>query len=370
MTFHSKMNLMPIKIKFDENEYIADTVIWDRDSYFVNVNNYWSRLVATIAQRVAENTTTNWGNFNQIRTQVIKLLGINPENGEIELSSPINLLPVNVLPSLLTSSLVNFIKEKKYDDLNNILRIQINKSLEESKDFIKDSLNIENLKSLKTIKAKHILITNDSKENNETFLKAANLETFFIETHTNINKEQMETCSKKGVLFLTNNSFLHNSYLSRGIKNILPINNLTKISTEEMMREDTVTINIDGASKGNPGPSSIGILFQSNNETIKEVSEYIGEHTNNFAEYTALIRALELCVEFNFYNIEVKSDSELVVKQINKIYKVKDPDIKDLYDKAITLIKRLSTFKIVHIPREENSKADKLANQGLSTVNH
>lgn len=360
---------MPIKIKFNENEYITDTVIWDRDSYFVNVNNYWSRLVATIAQRVAENTTNNWGNFNQIRTQVIKLLGINPENGEIESSSPINLLPVNVLPSLLTSSLINFIKDKKYDDLNTILRIQINKSLEESKDFIKDSLNIEPLKSLKAIKVKHILVTNDSEENNKTFLKTADLETFFIETHTNTNKEQIEICSKKGTLFLTNNSFLHSSYLNRGVKNILLINNLTEITIEEITEEDTVTINIDGASKGNPGPSSIGILFQINNETVKEISEYIGEHTNNFAEYTALIRALEICLESGFYNIEVKSDSELVVKQINKVYKVKDPDIKDLYDKASVLINKLSTFKIVHVPREENSKADKLANQGLNTVN-
>jgi len=157
--------------------------------------------------------------------------------------------------------------------------------------------------------------------------------------------------------------FLQNSYLARGIKNILLTDDLKMLSFSEI--NDLIKINIDGASRGNPGPSGIGIVFYKNNEITHEVSEFIGEKTNNFAEYTALIKALEICIENNYENIEIRSDSELVVKQVNKIYKVKDADIKELFDKVINLIQKLNSVRIIHVPREENLKADKLANNAI-----
>ena len=363
---------MSIQLKLKEIIYNTDSILWDRDSFFIDTNNYWTRLAGAIAQKTAENTTNNWGNFNQIRTQTIKLLGINPETGIIETSSPIYFLPVNIFPSIITSSLANLLKDKKYDELNDLFRTIINKSLDESKELIKDSIILENLEIVKQIqkRTKQILITNDSKENNEIFLKSSNLGNCFHEVCTNTNKERLENMIKNNSIFLTNNSFLQNSYLKRGVKNILLIENLKEISFEETEGKDIIIINIDGASKGNPGPASIGIAFQKDKELVKEVSEFIGNHTNNFAEYTALIRAVEVSLEYGFQNIEIKSDSELVVKQINKIYKVKDADIKDLFDKANLLIGKLSSFKITHVPREENLKADKLANQALKTVTH
>ncbi|MBI2996100.1 MAG: ribonuclease HI family protein [Candidatus Melainabacteria bacterium] len=126
-----------------------------------------------------------------------------------------------------------------------------------------------------------------------------------------------------------------------------------------------ITINIDGASRGNPGPASIGIAFYKDKELIEEMSEHIGICTNNFAEYTALIRALETSLNKGFDTIEVRSDSELVVNQINKRYKVKDADIKELFDKANSLIEKFHSFKIIYVPREENLRADKLANKAL-----
>lgn len=359
---------MSIQLKLNETEYKADFILWDRDSYFIDANNYWGRLTATIAQKVAENTTSNWGNFNQIRTQTIKLLGINPENDTIEPSSPINFLPINVFPSLITSSLANIIKDKKYDELNGLFRTIINTSLEESKEFIKDSIILENIEIVKQIQksVKQILITNDSKENNEIVLKNSNLGNCFHQIYTNTNKEQLGDLLKNNSIFLTKNSFLQSSYLKRGISSILLTENLKEVSFHEIQEKEAIIINIDGASKGNPGPSSIGIIFQKNKELIKEVSEFIGNHTNNFAEYTALIRALEISIECGFREIRIKSDSELVVKQVNKIYKVKDADIKDLFDKVNSLIEKLSSFKITHIPREENLRADKLANQAFT----
>ncbi len=363
---------MSIQLKLSGIEYNTDIILWDRDSYFIDPNNYWSRLVATIAQKVAENTTNNWGSFNQIRTQIIQLLGINPENSVIEPSSPINFLPINTIPSIITSSLTNSIKDKTYDELNNLFRTIIDKSLDESKEFIKDSIISTNLQIVKQIhkSTKQILITNDSKENNKIFLKSSNLEDCFNQFYTNINKEQLSHLLTGNSIFLTKNTFLQTSYLKRGIKNILVIKDMQEILFQEVGEKEIITINIDGASKGNPGPSSIGIVFHKDKEQVKEVSEFIGIHTNNFAEYTALIRALEVSIECGFQNVEIKSDSELVVKQINKIYKVKDADIKDLFDKASSLAERLSSFKITHIPREENLRADKLANLALKQPEH
>ena len=358
---------MSIKLKHNGIEYNVDTIIWDRDSYFIDANNYWTRLVGAIAQKIAENTTNNWGNFNQIRTQVIKLLGINPDSGIIKSSSPINFLPINIFPSLTTSSLINFIKDKNYDELNDLFRTIINKSLDEGKEFIKDSIISKNLETVKQMNSntKQILITNDSKENNEIFLKSSNWGNCFNQVYSNTNKEELADLLTGNSIFLTKNTFLQNSYLKRGIKNVLVIEDISQISFKETCEKEIITINIDGASKGNPGPSAIGIVFQKNKESVKEVSEFIGSHTNNFAEYTALIRAVEISLECGFQEIEIKSDSELVVKQINRIYKVKDADIKDLFDKVNPLIEKLSSFKITHIPREENLKADKLANQAL-----
>ncbi len=363
---------MSIQLKHNEIEYKVEFILWDRDSYFIDPKNYWTRLVGTIAQKIAENTTNNWGNFNLVRTQIIKLLGINPESSVMEASTPINYLPMNTIPALLTSSLINFIKDKTYDELNVLFRTILNKSLEESKDFIKDSIIQGNIETIKQIQkgVKQILVTNDSKENNDAFLNHSGLGSCFVESYTNTNKEQMESLFKNNTIFLTANPFLQDSYIKRKFKNILLVTDIKELSFKTSINSEIILINIDGASKGNPGPSSVGIVFQKDKEPIKEVSEFIGHHTNNFAEYTALIRALEIAVECGFNNIEIKSDSELVVKQINKIYKVKDADIKDLYDKVNSLIEKISSFKITHIPREENLKADKLANQALKAINN
>ena len=358
---------MSIKLKYKQNEFNADTVIWDRDSFFIDFNSYWSRLIASISQKIAENTTDNWNKFNLIRTEAIKILGLDIETGKADLSSPVNNIPLNVFPTLLASGLKKLLAEKNPDELNLLFQDLVSKTLKESQAFIKDSIKKEALESIKQINknVNQILITNDSKENNEIFLKESGLEGYFRQTFANINKEQLTDLLKDDSVFITNNSFLQSSYSNKGIKNVLLIDELKQLSYEPSSKENLITINIDGASRGNPGPSSIGIVFYKNNETIKEVSEFLGNHTNNFAEYSALIRALEISLESGYKDIEIKSDSELVVNQINKKYKVKDADIKELFDKAYSIIEKLPSFKIIHVRREENLKADKLANNAF-----
>lgn len=120
-------------------------------------------------------------------------------------------------------------------------------------------------------------------------------------------------------------------------------------------------IYIDGASKGNPGHSGIGVVMVKEGQIIKNLSRYIGCATNNTAEYSALIYALEEALLLKAENLSIKTDSELLYKQINRQYKVKHPDIKVLYTQALRLIEGFKKVSVTHIARELNSGADKLA---------
>lgn len=129
-----------------------------------------------------------------------------------------------------------------------------------------------------------------------------------------------------------------------------------------------VKIYCDGASKGNPGPASIGVWATldgdgNSGEPVFEISESLGRATNNFAEWTSLLYGLRKAVELGIQEVEVFMDSELVVFQVTGIYKVKKPEFRPLLDEVKTLTKKFAHFKISHVRRELNRKADALANQ-------
>ncbi len=127
-----------------------------------------------------------------------------------------------------------------------------------------------------------------------------------------------------------------------------------------------VIVYTDGASRGNPGPASIGVhITDKNGKSIQEISEYLGEGTNNFAEYSAVIKALELSIEHKVSNILIRSDSELLVKQLNGEYKVKSKSIIGLYKKVKELLLKIEHYGFEHVRRENNTKADSLANMAL-----
>jgi len=121
----------------------------------------------------------------------------------------------------------------------------------------------------------------------------------------------------------------------------------------------------DGASKGNPGRASIGAVLILDGKEVAQVSKSIGIATNNIAEYTALLEALKLAGQMGFTRIHVKADSELMIRQLNGIYKVKNPDIKVLFDQIVLLKMNFSTISFTHVPREQNKRADFLANLAL-----
>lgn len=124
-------------------------------------------------------------------------------------------------------------------------------------------------------------------------------------------------------------------------------------------------IYIDGASKGNPGPSGIGVVICSGAQAIKNISSYIGNATNNIAEYTALIYGLQEALKLKAEILEINTDSQLLYRQLNKVYKIKSPNILGLYNQAMHLMTAFKQVCINNIPRENNRGADKLAAKAI-----
>ncbi len=124
---------------------------------------------------------------------------------------------------------------------------------------------------------------------------------------------------------------------------------------------------IDGASRGNPGPSGIGVVIKDENKkTVKEFYKYIGQTTNNIAEYNALVYGLQEAVMLGAKSLILNMDSELVAQQLKGEFRVRDANIKALFDQAIHLINGLEKFEVIHINREKNKEADKLANKAIN----
>lgn len=122
----------------------------------------------------------------------------------------------------------------------------------------------------------------------------------------------------------------------------------------------------DGGARGNPGPSGYGVVIKDESgRQVAALSEYLGHQTNNFAEYQGLIAALEYSLAHGPKALKVISDSELLVRQIKGIYKVKNPTLQDLHARAKELIARLDWFSIGHAFREHNQEADRLANDAM-----
>jgi ribonuclease HI len=129
-----------------------------------------------------------------------------------------------------------------------------------------------------------------------------------------------------------------------------------------------LVIHTDGGARNNPGPAGIGVVvFDENKKIIKEISEYIGETTNNQAEYKAVIRALEEAKKLGAEYLEFYLDSELVVRQFNHIYKVRDKDLAPLFIKVYNLAQGFKKVTFKHVMRERNKEADALVNKAIDS---
>ena len=130
--------------------------------------------------------------------------------------------------------------------------------------------------------------------------------------------------------------------------------------------ESYLVAHIDGGARGNPGPAGYGVVIE--DETGKRIAglnEYLGHRTNNYAEYSGLLAAVQYAVDHGYKRLKVISDSELLVRQLRGQYKVKHPTLIELHGRAKQLIGKLDWFDIGHVLRDKNREADRLANEAM-----
>ena len=141
---------------------------------------------------------------------------------------------------------------------------------------------------------------------------------------------------------------------------------VSESSSSSSSSADSIVAHIDGGSRGNPGPAGYGVAINdAGGRRIAELSDYLGVQTNNFAEYSGLLAALEYAVEHGHKALKVVSDSELLVKQMRGEYKVRNETLQQMAHEARELIRKLESFQIRHVLREQNREADGLANQAM-----
>jgi probable phosphoglycerate mutase len=127
----------------------------------------------------------------------------------------------------------------------------------------------------------------------------------------------------------------------------------------------SATANIDGGSRGNPGPAGYGVRIELDDGSIVELKEPLGHCTNNVAEYNGLLAALRWAHEHGIRTLRIKSDSELLVKQMRGEYRVKNPGLQPLYEEARARVRRIGRVTFEHVRREFNRDADRLANEAM-----
>lgn len=126
------------------------------------------------------------------------------------------------------------------------------------------------------------------------------------------------------------------------------------------------TLMVDGAARGNPGAAGCGaVICDESGTVVKELGRYLGHATNNVAEYEGLLMGLEGVLQLGGKRVLVQSDSQLLVRQLDGMYRVKDEKLKKLYEKALGLLRRFDSYRIIHVAREYNRAADRMANRAI-----
>jgi ribonuclease HI len=140
-------------------------------------------------------------------------------------------------------------------------------------------------------------------------------------------------------------------------------------ATAELKPSAAFRANIDGGSRGNPGPAAYGVVIRDGSgELVAKLKKYIGRMSNNVAEYYGLIAALDYAQSHKIRALRIESDSELLVKQMRGQYKVKSEDLRPLFERAKKMSQGFDSFRIDHVYREQNREADALANEALDTA--
>ena len=146
---------------------------------------------------------------------------------------------------------------------------------------------------------------------------------------------------------------------------MLSITPMTQPSLFGESSGSSAVVNVDGGSRGNPGPAGYGVRAEREDGSVVEIKQSLGIATNNVAEYNGLLAALRWAAANAISTLHIRSDSELLVKQMNGEYRVKNPGLQPLYEEARALVRQIGRVRFEHVRREFNKDADRLANEAM-----
>lgn len=391
-----------------------EVIILDKDGVFVNFENLWGKIIVYRSQLLAENSLNAWEGFETVRNDCMRVMGLNPETEEFDPYSPGSSMPFEHVKIALASCLFTSVRKFRPEfNWKNAID-----AVEQSVVQVKSSYNyvdlsepidgsIEKINEIHNAGFKLAVLTSDIKENAIGALEKFGVKDKF--TRVNAGKRKtpevyQKICDELGVpasktVMVGDTPYELESARSCGattvgvLSGVVPehekqileehadmvlgsladldlSNFMTAISGNNILSNSMaklVTIFSDGASRGNPGDASIGVVLEEEGREVSTISKTLGIATNNEAEYQALIAGLEEAANLGYEEVAAFADSELMIKQLNGEYKVKSENVKPLFKQAKELEKKFKSINYTHIKREKNKKADKLANLALDT---
>ncbi len=389
-------------------------IVLDKDGTIVKFGSVWLNMAAARAQWLAEQLSKNSSELFSWRNRLLRAAGINPETGSISLNGPIVNLSFENQSYCLASVIHALIPERfTWEQSLNLTDQAIEWALHQNDpatlaEPIDGAFEFIKQISSQAPDIKLALITSDSTDNaTRTLARFEVLDLFSSVEGSDImpakpSPKPLERVCKKLNIQLSETIVIGDApndirmSLEAGVK-VLCLEGLAsenelkamgassftswtdlkfKIKDQKIksnLSSKTLILRTDGASRGNPGPAAIGFVIynQENNQENKiyDFGEAIGNYTNNYAEYMALLKGLKKVVELAPENLTIEMDSELIVKQIKKEYKVKNTDLLLLFNQVSVLLKQLKNYKIQHIRREKNKSADALCNLALDAQN-
>jgi ribonuclease HI len=382
----------------------CELIVFDKDGTIIDFESVWLNMAAARAQWLADKLSSNSAELFTWRNRFLRAAGVEPESGRISLSGPIvNLSFEN--QSYCLATLLHTILPEKYS---------WKQALEFTSQSIEWALHhndpaklaapikgaFEFIKEIAQTNIKLALLTSDSTDNaKRTLERFGVLDLFCVVQGSDINPAKpspralLKVCKQAGVdpsRTIVIGDAPNDVRMS--LEANIPAICLEGLATDQELLElgasatfktwseisfkqkqtppvEGLILRTDGASRGNPGQASIAyVIFDAKGNRLSGSGKPIGSQTNNYAEYSALIYGLKEVIKLKPEKLLIEIDSELIVKQVQKIYKVKDAVLQKLYAEVVDLLKLIDKkWKIKHIPRSNNHEADELCNKALDT---
>jgi HAD superfamily hydrolase (TIGR01549 family) len=380
----------------------CELIVFDKDGTLVDFKSVWLNMAAARAQWLADKLSSNSAELFAWRNRFLRAAGVEPDVGRISLSGPIVNLSFENQGYCLATLLHCLLPEKySWEAALKLTTESIAWALHHNDPAILATPlegAFEFIKEVSKTKIKLALITSDATDNAKRTLSRFGVLEHFCAVHGSdilpakpSPRALLKVCKAAGVdptrtvvigdapndVRMGNEAGipvlclegLANSKQLLDLGAVAALKNWSELGfkTNKTLVFEGLILRTDGASRGNPGPSSVGIVItDSKGNLISRKGKPIGNQTNNYAEYTALLEGLKEVVSLRPQELLIEIDSELVVKQISGKYKVRDAVLFDLFTKVGKQLERLNgKWKIKHIPRNQNSEADELCNRAL-----